>query len=388
MSATTTEDGVDMDIAVGFAQNGTYMSLGVSYEDNDPTRIDMYNIDDKVYVYAEMLGESQWTYALAENEDEVEDLMGVSEGMVDGLDTDVFDNAKYEKEVEENGVVYDILLLEEETSTSRFYIDRETQEIEKLVIEQDGETVEYEIKDIDEIELPKDAENAQEVTMEDVGMTFMAVIFAAMGDVEGEVEFTPETNVDTNVDTNIDTNVNVDANLNNPSFDENVTINGKTYTLGVSKPVDIENGFGETFYDRDDLDLVLNPDYYESLWFYLGDDEKYTVWAYFANFTDEPQKLSDCTLYQITIEADGYTSGEAFEDDLSFVVGNAVTDETKASELLAAFGEPSYTYHSDDYNLDDYEFDLPLGADYFDCLYELEVGYNAGGMYSFSYELR
>ena len=391
LSATTTESGVDMEIAVGIAENGTYMAMDISYEDNEPTTLKMYEIDDVLYVYYDMLGTNEWVYAEVE-EDEAEELM--SNDILKDIDTSAFDNAVYEKEVEEDGVIYDILLLEEDTTTSRFYIDRETQKLEKVAIEQDGETVDYKLKDIDEIKLPKEAKGARETTTDEIGMLLVGVILGAMGedmedfdmdiDVDTELEVTPETNENKPIkDNNVSTSV--DADLNNPIFDENIVVNGKTYTLGESKPEDIKNGFNITFLDEDELNLVINPNYYESLFFYLGEDDKYTVWVYFANFTEGAQKLGDCTLYRINVEADGYTAGEAFEDDFSFVVGNAVTEDTKANDLLAAFGEPSYTYHSDDYHLDDYEYDLPLGADYFDCLYELEVGYNDGGMYSICY---
>lgn len=56
------------------------------------------------------------------------------------------------------------------------------------------------------------------------------------------------------------------------------------------------------------------------------------------NTTGQPQKISDCTIYSITINTDNGVRFGSGNEAVPFVTG-----QTKREEILAAYGEPDYT---------------------------------------------
>lgn len=405
LASSLEEEGAKVAIKIGFATNGSYMKMNVKYKDNDPTSLEMYNIGDKVYTYMEMEGESIWTYAIAETQEEVEELMGSSGSISEDFDTKLFSTAKYDKEVKENGVVYDLLVYNDVDDTKgTFYINRETQEITKLVLDDGVESYDYTIKEIDKISLPAEAVNAEESTMEELSFAFVAVLLSAMGELddeslnfeteedfefeldENDIEVNESTTIEDTKDENETTNNNVvEIDPSKMAFEDDFVVNGSTLTFGITKPADVEKLFGQKFYkSEENLELVINPNYYDSLHIDLGDT---IVYAYFANFTDEAIALKDCTLYRFLLEADGYTSGGVIDNSISYNIGNVITPNITEDQLLKLLGEPNYTYNSDNYSLTKHQFDLPLGVSYFETEYELEVGFNPNGIYTVKYSM-
>ena len=69
----------------------------------------------------------------------------------------------------------------ETTATAVYFINRDTQKIEKCVMEEEEATVVCLMEEIEQIELPAGAKNATEATMEDVMAAMFEVIFMGAG---------------------------------------------------------------------------------------------------------------------------------------------------------------------------------------------------------------
>lgn len=176
------ESGMVYDVAVGVAGEDMFMSY-----DSGTAGVEMYLVDKVLYVGTKMEGVESWIYAPVTEESDAESIMF---GMSDTGFTDV-ENATsctYGGEVEENGIVYDILdvVIEENgiTSLAAYYVNRKTQKIEKCVVEQDGVEVECFFIEIEEIVLPAEAANAVEGTEEEVFGALIGVMFMAMSGSE------------------------------------------------------------------------------------------------------------------------------------------------------------------------------------------------------------
>ncbi len=173
MSATVEQDGLTMTTTIAVSGETSL----VSYDFN-VSGITIYAIDDKMYAYTHMAGEEAWMVASVESEEEADAVMDTS------VDNDNIDSWSYKKEVTEDGVTYDVLEVqsiddEGETTVMDCYVNRETQEIDKYAMTEDGTTMEFVVTDIDGIELPAEAANATEATAEDIAGSLVVVMLAA-----------------------------------------------------------------------------------------------------------------------------------------------------------------------------------------------------------------
>ena len=181
ISMSMEESGMVFDIAVGVAGEEMFMSY-----DFGTAGVELYLVDKVLYAGTKMEGVESWIYApVTEGSD--------AESMFDMTDTGFTDvenatSCTYGGEVEENGIVYDILdvVIEENgiTSLAAYYVNRETQKIEKCVVEQDGVEAECFFTEIEEIVLPAEAANAVEGTEEEVFGALLGVMFMAMSGAE------------------------------------------------------------------------------------------------------------------------------------------------------------------------------------------------------------
>ena len=181
ISMSMEESGMVFDIAVGVAGEDMFMSY-----DFGTAGVELYLVDKVLYAGTKMEGVESWIYApVTEGSD--------AESMFDMTDTGFTDvenatSCTYGGEVEENGIVYDILdvVIEENgiTSLAAYYVNRETQKIEKCVVEQDGVEAECFFTEIEEIVLPAEAANAVEGTEEEVFGALLGVMFMAMSGAE------------------------------------------------------------------------------------------------------------------------------------------------------------------------------------------------------------
>lgn len=178
MTASTTAD--DMSFEVEVATCGDSMMMRYDF---GSASFKMYATKEKVYACTYMQGTESWMWAPVASQEEADEI-------VDMADTNMFETENvqsysYRETVEEDGVIYDLLdaAIDEDGTNgiATYYVNRETQKIEKITMDQDGTTVVCLLEEIDSIEIPAEAENAEEGTTDDIMGNMLAVIFAAAG---------------------------------------------------------------------------------------------------------------------------------------------------------------------------------------------------------------
>lgn len=184
MSTDEYEATIKFEIAGGSSR--IFMELGSA---DNLSNFDMFVMNDgKSYMNLNVLGESQW---ICTTEDMGEDSSVISTEEL-GVDEKYTEDISYYCEEEIDGVMYDILEVkveeqaedtedavsenevETEEITYHYYINRETQELSKIVASTTEGDFEMFIYSLDEIVLPDEAANAEEVD----GMTFAFSMFA------------------------------------------------------------------------------------------------------------------------------------------------------------------------------------------------------------------
>lgn len=174
ITATTVAEGVTFDLNVATADDVMWMGY-----DFGTAAFDMYATKEKVYARYAMAGEEAWVWAPVESEDEVSSVTDMADTTM--VDTDSISATTYREAIEENGIIYDVLdvTVEEEGTTAEavYFVNRETQLVEKCVMEQDGASVICLIKEIEMVEIPAAAATATEGTMEDVMGAMLGVLF-------------------------------------------------------------------------------------------------------------------------------------------------------------------------------------------------------------------
>jgi hypothetical protein len=178
MSASAEMEGISMDIVVATVGESSYMRYAF-----DSAILDLYATADKIYVRTEMAGQESWMFAPVTSEEDMDSVMSLaSETAI--VDAEKVTSCTYVEEIEENGVIYDVLLLEVNdegiTGDIFYYVNRDTQKVDKFTMEQDGQFMECFVEEADAIELPAEADNAVEGTMGDVAGALFAVILSAV----------------------------------------------------------------------------------------------------------------------------------------------------------------------------------------------------------------
>ncbi len=179
MTTSMEAEGVSFKIEVATAGDNTYMNF-----DFDMIGLEMYATKEKIYAHTKMEGQDSWTYATIESEEEIEGLMEMGET----VDTDSFTTCEYHKEVIENDIVYDVLYVtnaeaDSEVQDAYFYVNRETQKVDKIIVTSEGQEVVINIEQIESIEIPAEALNATEDTAENISMSVFSIIM--MGVMSG-----------------------------------------------------------------------------------------------------------------------------------------------------------------------------------------------------------
>ena len=177
---TTDMEGITMNIVVATVGETSYMG----YEINNAV-IDLYAMGEQIYARTEIAGEESWIVAPVATEEDVESIMTMS-GENTLIDAETVTACTYVETVVEEGVTYDVLSLsvdaESGIGSAYYYVNRDTQMVEKCIMEQDGQEAVCLIEEISSIELPAEAAGATEGTTDDVAGALFAVIFAAMSE--------------------------------------------------------------------------------------------------------------------------------------------------------------------------------------------------------------
>lgn len=177
-TAMASADGVSFELNVAKVDDVMMMSY-----DFDTASFEMYATSDKVYAHYSMGAEETWIWAPVSSDDEVSALTDTANTTI--IDTENITESKYRETMEEDGVIYDVLDTQIDdgttTSTAVVFVNRETQQISKCVMEEDGTSVVCLIEEIDTVEIPEAAANATEGTMEDVMGAMIGVMFLGAG---------------------------------------------------------------------------------------------------------------------------------------------------------------------------------------------------------------
>lgn len=173
MEAIVEQDGMTMTTIIATSGENSLMTYDFS-----GSGITIYAMEDKMYAYSYLAGKETWMVAPVESEEDTDAVMDTS------VDNDNIDSWSYKEEVTEDGVTYDVLEVqsiddEGETTVMDCYVNRETQEIDKYAMTEDGTTMVFEVTDIDGIELPAEAASATECTTDDIALTMVTVMLAA-----------------------------------------------------------------------------------------------------------------------------------------------------------------------------------------------------------------
>lgn len=215
LTMSTDMDGVSMDVVVAVVGDSSYMRYAF-----ENAILDLYGTGDMIYAHTVMSGEESWIYAPVTSEEEANGVMNIS---TDTLIVDAEDvtSCTYVEEVVEDGVIYDVLFLdvndESVTGDVYYYVNRETQKVDKFTMEQDGQTVECDVEEINSIELPDEAVNATEGTMDDVAGALFAVMFSAVDPNAGET-----TNTGGGVEVNVISMYFGPPNVDGPKYEDYV----------------------------------------------------------------------------------------------------------------------------------------------------------------------
>lgn len=172
-------DDIAMDLIVAATEESTYMAY-----DFGTVAIEMYLMGDKVYAFTSMEEEDAWYWAPVSLEEEVDAITGMADTPL--VDNEDMESCTYREAIVEDGVVYDVLDVTvvdetETTGTAAYFINRETQMIEKCVMEQEGSIAVCFVEEVESIELPAEAAEATEVTMEDILGAMLSVLFLGSG---------------------------------------------------------------------------------------------------------------------------------------------------------------------------------------------------------------
>lgn len=178
LTMSVEESGIVMDVAIASAGEDIFMSY-----DFGTAALDLYSIDKVLYACTKFEGTESWIYAPVTEGSDTESMFSMTD--TGFANTDNATACTYREEVVENGIVYDVLDVEIEedgvTSVAAYYVNRETQMIEKCVVAQDGIEAECFFIEIDGITLPAEAANAVEGTEDDIMGALIGVMFMGMG---------------------------------------------------------------------------------------------------------------------------------------------------------------------------------------------------------------
>lgn len=177
ISALATGDGMSFEMVAAMVEDVAFLSY-----DFGTVAADMYVTADKAYVRTEMEGQEAWIYAPIASKEEAQEMTVGIEDNTTLIDSEDIDTITYREALEEDGVIYDVLdvTVDDESDVpgnAVYFINRETQMIAKCVMERQGETAICLVEEIESIELPAEAADATEATIEDVLGTMVGVLF-------------------------------------------------------------------------------------------------------------------------------------------------------------------------------------------------------------------
>lgn len=153
-------------------------------------RIGDYGVDaytDGTEIVMENIGlnGSEWAYAEIESGDDVANILGADFTELMGGVTDSVSSSTYVEAVEEDGVVYDVMEIDTEDTPALVYINRETQNVNRMILEAEGLEMICKFENTMSVNIPAEAANATGMTKDELAAYYQDAIvesvYASMG---------------------------------------------------------------------------------------------------------------------------------------------------------------------------------------------------------------
>jgi hypothetical protein len=173
LDCTAFMDDICVDMIVAVSGDTVQMSYDLA-----TAQFDLYATKEKAYVYWEAQGQSGYAWAPVESEEDVTSIVDTSDYGI--IDAETIESCTYRESIEDDGVIYDVLdVVTNDGVNNVYFINRESQNVEKITID-DGETTAVcMVKEIESIEIPEEALNSEETTMDEVAMTMLGILMMA-----------------------------------------------------------------------------------------------------------------------------------------------------------------------------------------------------------------
>ena len=168
-------DGMTMTIECSVAED-----VGLLRFECGDAVMDMYTTREKVYAYTWIEGEEEWVYTQIASEEEAASMMSYGEMAQVSSDWKGIKRYTYRSAVVQNAITYDTLnvVMEDkgETYACVFYINRETQMVERYSCVKDGTNMDCYIEEGEAFSLPEETAKAKKVEMEDISTKLITVM--------------------------------------------------------------------------------------------------------------------------------------------------------------------------------------------------------------------
>ena len=129
--------------------------------------------------------------------------------------------------------------------------------------------------------------------------------------------------------------------------DPTITVSGSTVTFPMTYEELVAAGF---YIDAEDEEYVVNKNEYYYPTVYDANDME-IGYVYIGNETEEPLAMKDCTVFGFDLTSYAF-DGEGIE----FSFPNGLNQNATKEDYFAAFGEPDYSYESEDYDHQRYQW--------------------------------
>lgn len=173
---------MSMIIGLGIVDDNMFFQFGMDMGKGENS-VTMY-VSDEGYAYLEesIFGEKVCVKAKTEgNEGDI--FSSISSEETFGLDQETASKIVYDHEEVIDGVTYDVLVAEVDDNKAFYYVNRDTQELEKISVPYEGgQMLDCLVSRIDKIDMPVATE---EISSDELGekleMDLMAILFSALG---------------------------------------------------------------------------------------------------------------------------------------------------------------------------------------------------------------
>lgn len=173
---------MSMVIGMGVVDDNSFFKFGID-TGNGENCVTMYDSDDGYTYLEESFAGAEKVCVKAKSEgNEEEAFDGISSDETFGLDEETASKIVYDHEEEIGGVIYDVLVAEVDDSKAFYYVNRSTQELERISVPYENDQVlECVVTRIDKIDMPTATEEiGSDEFGEKLGMDIMAIIFSSM----------------------------------------------------------------------------------------------------------------------------------------------------------------------------------------------------------------